>query len=279
MHALEPACDIAHELNHFLRRLRQYQTQADWLGALLDGASRFATQFAVLALRDGVLSLLGERNLNLSEDFSFNAASAGAFAAAIDSNDSVVSLRTPREVTENLSAPEAAQRAHIIPITNGSRVVAVLFATNQGGIDVNALELVAGMSSIVLERQANASLHAHIAAPAAMAVKKEPPQTAGLPLWAGMNENQRDLHLRAQRFSRVTVAEMQLHRPEACRAGREQNNLYVFLKKEIDEARETYRTRFMTIPSMVDYLHLELVRTAADGEELKLGADYPGQLV
>jgi hypothetical protein len=30
---------------------------------------------------------------------------------------------------------------------------------------------------------------------------------------------------------------------------------------------------------MGDYLHLELVRTAAEGDELKLGADYPGQLV
>ena len=34
----------------------------------------------------------------------------------------------------------------------------------------------------------------------------------------------------------------------------------------------------MTNPSMVDYLHLELIRTAAGGIEQKLGADYPGQL-
>ncbi len=53
----------------------------------------------------------------------------------------------------------------------------------------------------------------------------------------------------------------------------------MFLKKEIDDARETYRKEFMTIPSMVDYLHLELVHTAADGDELKMGVEYPGQLV
>jgi hypothetical protein len=100
-----------------------------------------------------------------------------------------------------------------------------------------------------------------------------------LPAWADLDEQQRTLHIRAQRFSRVTIAEMQLFRPEACRAGREQSNLYIFLKGELDKAREIYRKQFMTIPSMVDYLHLELVRTVAGGDELKLGADYPGQLV
>jgi hypothetical protein len=106
-----------------------------------------------------------------------------------------------------------------------------------------------------------------------------PPRSPALPPWSALNEEQRNLHLRAQRFSRVKVAEMQLSRPEACRAGLEQNDVYLFLKKEIDSAREAYRAQFMTGPSMADYLHLELVRTAAEGEESKLGADYPGQLV
>jgi hypothetical protein len=35
----------------------------------------------------------------------------------------------------------------------------------------------------------------------------------------------------------------------------------------------------MTTPSMVDYLHLELVATLAHGDELLLGADYPGQML
>jgi hypothetical protein len=29
----------------------------------------------------------------------------------------------------------------------------------------------------------------------------------------------------------------------------------------------------------VDYLHLELIQTAAEGNESKLGVEYPGQLV
>jgi len=72
---------------------------------------------------------------------------------------------------------------------------------------------------------------------------------------------------------------MQLSKPEACRAGREQNDLYLLLKNEIDKAREIYRRQFGTISPMADYLHVELVHTAAEGDEMKLGADYPGQLV
>jgi hypothetical protein len=211
-------------------------------------------------------------------------------------------------VTEPLSSPELGERAHVLPILNAGRVVAVLFAADRNYMDVNALELIAGLASAVLERHSNAALHARIATVPHLARKESsepdsppniqessaavpvngnkpmshlaaPSGTSGLPPWIDLSEEQRSLHIRAQRFSRVAIAEMQLSRPEACRAGREQGNLYVYLRNEIDSARDTYRNQFMTIPTMVDYLHLELVRVAAEGDERKLGADYPGQLV
>ncbi|MBV8896669.1 MAG: hypothetical protein JO051_09165 [Acidobacteriaceae bacterium] len=110
-------------------------------------------------------------------------------------------------------------------------------------------------------------------------IQPAPAAAAALPAWADLSERERTLHLRAQRFARVAVAEMQLAKPLGSRAGREQSNLYMFLKPEIDKARESYRKQFMTIPSMVDYLHLELVNAAAEGDERKLGAEYPGQLL
>lgn len=289
-------CQITHELNQGLRRLLHYRTEGEWTLALLDAASRFVQQVAVFTLENGVLKLRGQCKLNLPEHFSFPAGSAGAFSSAIETKDPIIAVRTSSEVTNELSLPDAAERAHIFPIVNGTRVVAVIFAADRDYVDVNALELVACVASAVLERRSNTTLHAQIASPG----KTVPPESeaAGntsngaapaqstadgrvrhLPSWADLSEEQRNVHVRAQRFSRVTVAEMQLSRPEACRAGREQGNLYLFLKNEIDRARETYRKEFMTIPSMVDYLHLELVGTAAEGNEVKLGADYPGQLV
>jgi hypothetical protein len=87
------------------------------------------------------------------------------------------------------------------------------------------------------------------------------------------------VHLHARRFARVKVAEMQFYRPEACHAGREQKNLYLHLKQDIDSARELFRNQFMTSPTIVDYLHLELVGALAENDETRLGVDYPGQMV
>ncbi len=265
------------DLNHAARRLRQYQSEEDWVTSVLSAIEGFADQAALFTVHNETVRLRGKYQIELPHDFSFPIASAAAFANAIASKDSIVSLRTQGEVGERLSAASPAQRAHIIPILNGNRVSAILFAASQDRVDLNGLELAATMASLVLERQTNTAKSVQITTPVPAAPR--PPQTRELPPWSALNDDQRNLHLRAQRFSRVKVAEMQLARPEACRAGLEQNDVYLFLKKEIDSARETYQTQFMKTPSMVDYLHLELVRTAAEGEESKLGADYPGQLV
>ena len=158
-----PRPELTRELNHLLRRLRQYRTEAEWVSALLDGASRFVRQAAVFTLQDGVLRLRGQVNLGLPGELSFAVSETAAFASAVESRDPVTALRTRTEVSERLSTPEPNERAHILPISNGNRVVAVLFAAGAEPVDGDALELVAGMASIVLERQANASLHAQIA--------------------------------------------------------------------------------------------------------------------
>jgi len=321
MHVLEPAweafrrefdaaCNRAvqaarsqttHQLNQILRRLRSYHSEEEWVAALLDGISQVARDVGIFSLSGDRLVLRAQRNLNLPAGYSFPVATSGAFASAIDSKDPVIALRTASEVTEPLSSPQPDERAHLVPVLNENRVVAIIFAANRDYIDVNALELIAGMGSLVLERRANAGLHAQIIPASAAgqgtasALLSEPqngfdqPDTAKaqsrgrsetrLPAWTDLSPEHRALHIQAQRFSRVKVAEMQLARPEACKAGREQGNLYLLLKNEIDKAREAYRAQFMVIPSMVDYLHLELVRTAAGGDESKLGVDYPGQLV
>ena len=253
--------------------MRQYAKEGEWISATLDSAGYFAPQVAIFELKSGILALRGQLKMDLPADFSFPLASAAAFAGAVETKDSVVALRSPAEVGDKLSAENSRGRAHVVPLANGNRVAAVLFAAGGEHTDPNGLELVAGIASAVLERKPNVELHAQIAeAPKASSGVRE------LPPWADLSEEQRNLHARAQRFARITVAEMQLARPEACQAGREQSNLYLFLKSEIDKARDAYRKQFMVIPFMVDYLHLELIQTAAEGNESKLGVEYPGQL-
>jgi hypothetical protein len=263
------------ELNQLLRRFRQYGGETDWVRLVLEGAERFSRSVALFSLEGGTVRLRAKTNLDVAESLSFGCEQAKAFEAARASADSVIALRTPTEVTEALSDSDSESRAHLFPISNASRVAAILFVVADPDTDAQALELVAGLASCALERQANAAQRSQIISAPAAAIAGR----ARLPGWADLDESQRQLHLRARRFARVAVAEMELAKPEACRAGREQGDLYLFLKNEIEKAREIYGRQFRTISSMADYLHEELVRTAAGGDEMKLGAEYPGPLV
>jgi len=285
--ALAARFSLLHALNQLLRRLRRYEEEAEWASTTLDAAASFASRIALFAVRAGNLVLLGERNLSLAPSLVIPSQSGGAFAHAIAAKDTVVAMRTASEVGEALASTDPGERACIVPISNRDRVVSVLFApSGTGENNVDALELVAGLASIVLERQSNITLHTQIQQAQMEETQLQPPPANAtvpiarttLPSWSNLDEKERAQHIRAQRFSRVKVAEMQLYKPEACRQGREQGNLYLLLRPEIDTARDTYRSQFMTTPTMVDYLHLELVKTATAGDELKLGAEYPGPL-
>jgi hypothetical protein len=98
--------------------------------------------------------------------------------------------------------------------------------------------------------------------------------------WERLSAGEQLLHLRAQRFARVQVAEMRLYHPAEVQTGRARRNLYDALSTPIDAARESFRkTYFDPCPSMVDYLHLELVRTLANDDPELLGENYPGVIV
>ena len=98
--------------------------------------------------------------------------------------------------------------------------------------------------------------------------------------WETLTQEQRELHMRAQRFARVQVAEMRLYKDDAVKAGRRDANIYLRLRTEIDEARERYLAQFLDgQPHMRDYLHGELVETLAIDNPQLMGPDYPDSLV
>ncbi len=262
---------LASSLNQICRRLRNYGNEEEWISIVRDAAELFCSEVGVFTFQGGTIKLRREHGLGLSEGLLFAASSAAAFQAAIESKEPVAALRTVREVTEILSSPESDARAHLFPIANSERVVAILFAGSSAP-ELDGLELIAGMAASVLERHANRSIDAQLEPQPVLSARP----AAKIPI--ARIEKEPELHLKARRFSRLSVAQMQLARPEACRAGREQKNLYMFLQREIDAARVTYQKQFMTDPAMPDYLHRELVENAAEGDESRLGAEYPGKL-
>jgi hypothetical protein len=151
-------------------------------------------------------------------------------------------------------------------------------------VDVDALELLVATVGAVIETglappatSPPADALVNITGPMNITGPAQKPEILS---WFSLSHEDRELHLRAQRFARVQVAEIRLYQSEKVKNGRAAHDLYTSLKEEILSAREAFRRRFLNASdSMVDYLHLELVRTLANDDAELLGQDYPGPMV
>ncbi|MBA3256504.1 MAG: hypothetical protein H0T64_07620 [Pyrinomonadaceae bacterium] len=93
-------------------------------------------------------------------------------------------------------------------------------------------------------------------------------------------EEEKRLHIDAQRFARLLVSEINLYNEQNVADGREQNDLYERLREYIDRSREMYDKRVKPeVAQKFDYFHHELVTTLAVGDVAKLGTAYPGATV
>jgi hypothetical protein len=100
-----------------------------------------------------------------------------------------------------------------------------------------------------------------------------------LPVEVASDEEKR-LHIDAQRFARLLVSEIKLYNEQKVADGREQNDLYSRLREYIDRSREMYDKRVKPeVAQKFDYFHHELVTTLAVGDPAKLGDAYPGATV
>jgi hypothetical protein len=97
--------------------------------------------------------------------------------------------------------------------------------------------------------------------------------------WTKLTPEEQALHLRAQRTARVRVAQMRISDSDALRKGIQTGDIYSALRPAIDAAREEYRQAYMSkTPTMLDYLHLEMMRSLAHDDSRLLGKEYPGPI-
>jgi len=267
---------LAEHLNQSVRRLRQAATFPEMAAVLCDASAPFACACGVFYVSENTVS--GERLRGAAAEAAerfretrFGAAEAAAFAGAIDAREPVVALCSAAEVSPAVMeafghAP--GDKAYLFPLTVDRTTVGMLYAT--GAVESAALELLAQAADAAMEARQRGPLQAT--------------RQAGRPVlppdWDDLSVADRQLHLRAQRFARVKVAEIRLYRPDAVKAGRARQDLYSDLQDAIDEGREAFRQTFVTASkTMVDYFHLELVRTLANDNPAWLGGKYPGRLV
>ncbi|HLK67552.1 MAG TPA: hypothetical protein VKU19_29145 [Bryobacteraceae bacterium] len=294
--------EYADQLNQIVRRICQSDSTETLGATLLDGARSFATVAALFDIDGdmakgrqicGVLEDAAEAFRSLEIPLSY----AAALAGAVETRDPVVTVTTPGEVSADLMSVVGHTgdgRASIFPLVVRERVIALLYAW--GAVQGSTLEMLTQVASSVwsvLSRPAPVELLQIAPAPLAAATEPEPqvepereeksePQPASEPAsaWERLGPEEQQIHLRAQRFARVQVAEMRLYNADAVQAGRSRRDIYDALRKPIDASRQKFReTYFSACASMVDYLHLEIVRILANDDPEILGKYYPGSLV
>ncbi len=267
----------AEQINQAARRLRQCETGDELHAALLDSAGAFCSRAILFAIDGEVLRCAGVFGTNEGTTNSLSAAEVPLSASpaarnAVESLDTVVSQRTAGELSETLAlllGCDAGRQSYFFPIVSRGKALGLLYADGDDPApNTAALELLASV--------AGSSIDLHAAAGAAQTARLQ----AVLPEWVELPPEEKEAHVRAQRFARVQVAEMRLYKSREVRAGRAASNLYGELKKEIDAGREAFRVQFLVpCPSMIDYFHVELIRTLANDEAALLGPEYPGPLV
>jgi hypothetical protein len=271
--------ELADHLSQAARRMRQAPDGTHLGTTLLDAAVPFATGVALLRVDHAMAFGEGIRGVPEESAARFRRCEialrgAPAIAEAVRSRDPVTAANTQGEVSQELagrSADCASERVFLYPVTVGDRVPALLCAW--GEVQGSVMELLAEIAGAALCALPGRGDLLRIAPAPLNGANAEPSA------WDALSSEEQQLHLRAQRSARVQVAEIRLFEPEAVQAGRARHDLYGAVRARIDGAREGFhKTFFAATPTMVDYLHLELVRTLANDDLELLGKDYPGPM-
>jgi hypothetical protein len=90
-----------------------------------------------------------------------------------------------------------------------------------------------------------------------------------------LSPEEQELHRRANRVAKVSMQDIKMLRPEQVRLGRQNKDICMRLKDDIEKAHREYDRRFKPIMDHpVDYFYRWMVEILADGDAHALG-DYP----
>jgi hypothetical protein len=93
--------------------------------------------------------------------------------------------------------------------------------------------------------------------------------------FAGLSQEDADVHRKAQRFARLLVDEIKLYNQAKVSEGRKNKDLYDRLKEDIEKSRATYQKRYgNTVAGGADYFSQEVVRSLAEDDNSVMGANF-----
>jgi len=296
---------VAESFNQALRRIRQASTSAAALDIVLESTAPYAAKAVVLEVENGQARSLGVRGSETGE-FTFRLETAPAVLSVCETRDPQVALGSEIELSSELAGAlalegevgDTARKTYLFPVLTRHEVIAVLVVSGEAasaalvpsapGLVLSAMELLteaAGMKIEALEAEMSRALNPLKPLSGLKLVQIDQPsvpETAEAPRlsWDDLSPEDQKLHLQAQRVARVKVAEMRLYHSEELRNGVFQDDIYGALRSEIDRARADFlQTFLLKSPTMVDYLHIEILRSLAHEDDRLLGRDYPGPMV
>jgi len=215
--------------------------------------------------------------------FDLTLENAPALASAIETRDPVTALGRESEISSVLArlldvAP--AEKVYLFPIVARQQVVAMLVVA--GEVFAAAPELLAEAAGMRLE-SITETVKKTPFPENLVTIQRPAAPVSGLPdrrTWDDLSLEDQQLHMQAQRVARVRVARMRLEREDAWRRGLAQSDVYGALRRDIEAARTEFLQTFLSKSStMVDYLHLEILRSLANEDNRVLGREYPGPMV
>jgi hypothetical protein len=293
---LKLECDEARRsqvesLNQVLRRLRA-ASEEHVLELAAESCASYAEKVVVLVFERNQASCIASAGVDDNALPMFSTDSAPAIVAAIDSRDPVVALATEAEISPVLAdafGPERDPKAYLFPVVARHTVVAMLIASgvaspaNDSAPRSAPIELLCEAAGMRLEAAGHPAAARTQQPTAAGFVQLAPgaPAVRTVPrAWDDLTAEDQKLHLQAQRMARVRVAEMRLYHESELRSGIAAGDIYGGLQKAIDAARDQFLQSFLSkSPTMVDYLHLEILRGLAHDDDRLMGPNYPGPLV
>ncbi len=234
--------EMADQLNQAVRRLRQSASLDELSATLADAAGAFAAGTILFRVNGGVAK---------SEKIEIPLASAAALRGAIDTRDPVIAAATAGELSAallELVGQTADGRVFIFPVVVRDGVPALLCTWD--GVQGSSVELLTQVAAAVWNIVAAppvadlikiAPAVPAVSAPVAPAPVRKPAPASN---WDLIPAAEQQVHLRAQRFARVQVAEMRLFETDAVYLGRERHTLYDALRNLIDPAREAFQKQF-----------------------------------
>jgi hypothetical protein len=292
--------------------LQDVTSQADILNVLLDFAARFSGRVALFVVRGESATVWQARGFPDDNGLrNFNLNLADAVVARVVHERVPVAAGLDFDPTFLAKVGHAAGgNAILLPLVLREKVSALVYADcglEGGKLDVAALKLLmrsAGMwlEVLALRKVMGAAPVPEPAMPpqpgqAAVVVTPVAPERAAAVFTSAAPEaapttrtavavatteaewtaEERDVHLRAQRFARLLVDEIKLYNQAKVAEGRARKDLYDRLKDDIDKSRASYNKRYgSSAAASVDYFSKELVRILADNDASLLGANFPG---